>query len=632
MRAEDFGAPLTLVEGEDGLGSPPMAAPACEPRDWRSLYEQAYARAEKGRARADTAQARAVQLRRAEVDSRSLAGSLKWQLDTCRNKLKAGAEQTKEVRRASKDALFFQAEVARLETLLSQAGVESSKRTTIVSLRMEVARLRTALQASQARTERLEGQLAKRRATGTVLSKALYGRKSEQQEKPRSGRKRGQQPGAVGHGRTRRPGLEERTEEHNPPADARLCSCCAKPYVANGERSSTVIEIEVKPHTRRIVRPRWRRSCECASSPVEVSAPPVARLFPNTPYGVSSWARFVFEHCACLRPLHRVGAWLCAQGLSVSPGTLANTLKRFVTLFEPVAEATLAHQNEAALRHADETTWRVQALREEGRSSRAWLWTSVSNDAVYFHIDPSRSAEAAHKLFAEAMLDTVIVCDRYSAYKRLARLLGGLVTLAWCWSHQRRDFIECAAGQVGLTQWCRGWIERIASIYRLNDARLEHYDPGLKRQTPAFDAAQGALNEALDALFAQGERELAALPDQAREGKALRSLLNHRDGLSVFVDRAQVPMDNNLAERVLRGPLIGRRLSFGSDSENGARFTAVMYSVIATLSLNGIDVLRWLQAWLAACTDNGGRPPHDLSPWLPWSMSEDRKRTFMTPR
>ena len=137
----------------------------------------------------------------------------------------------------------------------------------------------------------------------------------------------------------------------------------------------------------------------------------------------------------CLRPLHRVAAWLCAQGLSVSPGTLANTLKRFVALFEPVAEAILAHQNEAALRHADETTWRVQALREEGRSSRAWLWTSVSNDAVYFHIDPSRSAEAAHKLFAEAMLDTVIVCDRYSAYKRLARLLGGLVTLAWCWRY-----------------------------------------------------------------------------------------------------------------------------------------------------------------------------------------------------
>ena len=90
--------------------------------------------------------------------------------------------------------------------------------------------------------------------------------------------------------------------------------------------------------------------------------------------------------------------------------------------------------------------------------------------------------------------------------------------------------------------------------------------------------------------------------------KALRSLVNHREGLCVFVDRPQVPLDNNLAERVLRGPAIGRRLSFGSDSENGARFTAVMYSVVGTLALNGMDVLRWLEAWLEACAKNAGRP------------------------
>ena len=96
-----------------------------------------------------------------------------------------------------------------------------------------------------------------------------------------------------------------------------------------------------------------------------------------------------------------------------------------MALFEPLADTILTHQNETALRHADETSWRVQELRGEDRSSRAWLWTSLSNDAVYFHIDPSRSAEAAHKLFAGALLCTVIVCDRYSAYKKLARLLGG---------------------------------------------------------------------------------------------------------------------------------------------------------------------------------------------------------------
>ena len=118
------------------------------------------------------------------------------------------------------------------------------------------------------------------------------------------------------------------------------------------------------------------------------------------------------------------------KGPPVAPGTLADSLKRFVPLFEPLAEAILAHQNKAALRHADETSWRVQELRGEDRSSRAWLWVSVSNDAVSFHIDPSRSAEAAQKLFGDALLDTVIVCDRYSAYKRLARLREGKVMRA----------------------------------------------------------------------------------------------------------------------------------------------------------------------------------------------------------
>ena len=203
------------------------------------------------------------------------------------------------------------------------------------------------------------------------------------------------------------------------------------------------------------------------------------------------------------------------------------------------------------------------------------------------------------------------------------------MTLQWCWAHQRRSFIDCAAGHVRLTRWCQGWIERIAEIYRLNGARLEHYDPGLEHQTPAFDAAQGALKQAVDRLFADAEAELAGLSAKALRAKPLRSLVNHRAGLSVFVDRPHVPPDNNRAELALRSAVIGRRLSFGSDSEKGAEFTAMMYSVAGTLAMNGIDVRRWLEAWLTECAKNGGKPPDDLSPWLPWSMSEGRKRKFI---
>ena len=568
------------------------------------------------------------------------------QKTTINRQRKENARLHKTVRAARTGRQASQARLAKLRTVrktlsASLTGMDTELRrvlrrsrrqkATIKSLSRQNARLRKAGKRSRRRIEMLKAQLDKLRATGAVLSKRLYGRKSEQQDKPRSERKRGQQRGAPGHSRTRRPGLEERPEEHPPPPDACACAQCGQPYAPNGVEESTLIEIEVKAHKRVIHRPRLRRSCECASSPMEVSAPPVPRLFRNTVYGISVWACFLFERYACLRPHNAVAAWLRDRGLPIAPGTLADSVPRFVPLFEPVAGAILAHQNKAAVRHADETSWRVQELRGEDRSGRAWLWTSVSGDAVCFHIDPSRSAEAAMKLFAGALPYTVIVCDRYSAYKKLARMLGGLVTLAWCWSHVRRDFIDGAAGQVSLTQWCQRWIERIASIYRLNEARLEHYDPGLKRQTPAFDAAQGVLKEALDGLFEEAERELDGLPGKAREGKALRSLVNHRGGLCVFLDRPQVPMDNNKAELAIRGPAIGRQLSFGSDSEDGAKFTATMYSVVGTLSMNGIDVLRWLEAWLTACAENGRKPPRDLSPWLPWSMSEERRREFMAP-
>ena len=183
-------------------------------------------------------------------------------------------------------------------------------------------------------------------------------------------------------------------------------------------------------------------------------------------------------------------------------------------------------------------------------------------------------------------------------------------------------------GHVRLWRWCQRWIERIAEIYRLNEARLKHYDRAhlLERQTPAFDAAQAELKKTVDELFADAEAERAGLTDRARRAKPLRSPLNRREGLCVFVDRPFVPMDNNRGDLSLRGPVIGRRLSFGSDCETGAGFTATMYSVAGTLAINCIDVWRWLKEWLTACAENTGKPPNDLTPWLPWSMSEERQR------
>ena len=103
-----------------------------------------------------------------------------------------------------------------------------------------------------------------------------------------------------------------------------------------------------------------------------------------------------------------------------------------------------------------------------------------------------------------------------------------------------------------------------------------------------------------------------------------RAPLKHREGPCVFVDKPAVPMDNNRAKLALRSAVIGRALSFGFDGEKGADFTAMMYSVAGTLAIAGIDVRRWLKEWLSASGENGGKPPEDLSPRLPWSTGEAR--------
>ncbi len=155
---------------------------------------------------------------------------------------------------------------------------------------------------------------------------------------------------------------------------------------------------------------------------------------------------------------------------------------------------------------------------------------------------------------------------------------------------------------------------------------------GMAQQSRRFGVVHRQLKRARGKLFATAERELAGRAGSDRRGKPLRSLLRHRDGLCVFVDRPDVPMDNNLMERILRDPVIERKLSFGSDSLEGARYSAMMYGIIETLRMNGIDVRKWLDDWLSACAGNGGQPPEDLSPWLPWLMDEDRRRHLKATR
>jgi len=287
------------------------------------------------------------------------------------------------------------------------------------------------------------------------LKNRLFGKKSEKtsplkSEKGSQGdtpskRKRGQQPGSPGHGRTKRPDLRVIHEHSDLAEDEKRCPSRGLAHLPTPalDEHSDVIEVEVKAHRRRIRRLAYTRNpgCTCAGTPAILTAAPPARLIPRSDYGVSFWVEVILSKYRYGQPSHRHLQDLADQGLPVSPGTLAGGLQAIAPLFEPVLEALYCKQMSEQLFHNDETRWEVFVDLPGKVGTRWYLWVTRSPSVIFYCIDPSRSAAVPGAHFAGLQAHKVIlVCDRYSAYKKLARLAPHILRCA-PWRAKRRRVV-----------------------------------------------------------------------------------------------------------------------------------------------------------------------------------------------
>lgn len=170
----------------------------------------------------------------------------------------------------------------------------------------------------------LKAEVEALQATIRDLHQRLYGAKSEQsaasdgpgESKPASARKRGQQPGSQGHGRSDRCALPVGTEVHDLSEAAKHCPVCGEAFLPfPGTEESSIIEVPVQPHIRRIQRKRYHKVCQCPQSAGIITAPPAPRLIPKSPLGVSVWTRVLLDKYLYGRPTRR----LRSCGITASP-------------------------------------------------------------------------------------------------------------------------------------------------------------------------------------------------------------------------------------------------------------------------------------------------------------------------
>jgi transposase len=484
--------------------------------------------------------------------------------------------------------------------IAGQAALTPFAREMVLIPKQELIELRCQAaywEAQHARAkEKLDAQAAElllKDAEIKDLKNRLFGKKSEkntssgsESSQDSSSRKaRGQQQGTPGHPRTPRPNLPVVNEILDLSDGDKQCPTCGLPHSRRDalDETSDVIEVPVAAHIRRYHRLAYIPSecCCCPDRPAIITAPPPPRLLPRSPFGVSFWVEIMLGKFHYAQPIHRLLQDLRDQGLPVSPGTVVGGLKAIAPIFEPIMEALYCRQMNEEVFHNDETRWHVFVLMDGKKGTRWVLWVSRSQSVVYYNVDPSRGSAVPGAHFAGIRHEMVIiVCDRYSAYKKLARL-SGRILLAFCWAHVRRDFLDAGRSMPALQAWALEWKERIATLYHLNALRLEHWQPDLPldQQSAEFQSKQHDLQTSLQSVHDEAVRLVQPEDDKkedkrpaknarvsldqrvAREQqrKIAQSLLEHWPGLSLFLTHPEVPMDNNLGENSLRGPAVGRK-------------------------------------------------------------------------
>lgn len=480
--------------------------------------------------------------------------------------------------------------------------------------------------ALRERIRQLEEEKRELEAKVAGLNQLHFGQKTEKKPPPAAPgpspgdgqkRRRGHQPGAKGHGRRSHDHLPREVEDVDLPEDAKVCSCCGKPFVPLPETDDAeILEVEVKAHRRMIRRKRYVRSCSCPDVPAVVTPPAAPALIPRNGIGVSIWVTVLLDKFLFLRPTHRLLKDLASHGLFLAQGTVTDGLARLLPLFEPIYEALHVRCLETDHWHADETRWPV-FVKVEGKEGHRWyLWVFRSREAVCFVLDPSRAARVVKEFFG-AVAAGIISADRYSAYKSMIEL--GRFLVAFCWAHVRRDVLRLGERFREHAKWSEDWIARIRQLYELNEKWLE-----ARGNRDAFRTVDEELRLFLLELETAIEVELAAHPKKEK-AKVLESMVRHWEGLTLFYAFPEIPLDNSAAERAIRGPAVARKNYYGSGSVWSGRLAAVMFSLFQTLELWGICPRKWLTRYLAACAAQRGKVPEDSARFLPWNLSEEAR-------
>lgn len=459
--------------------------------------------------------------------------------------------------------------VERLEREIAELRDESAK------LREENAKLREEIAKLQKENANLRGRTRKNSQNSSLPpSSDSSSPPREEKERKRSARKPGGQPGHPGKTRELAPTEKAQKVDKFFPES---CAGCGKKLAEREKLEDPDLAPEHRHQQWDIppIEPTFTEfqchlaECNSCGTVTRASLPEsVAR---------SSFGPNLMALVVLLTGVYRMSKRSVANLLSgafgtvVSLGSISNIERRVSRALAAPVEILRAMVQLAQVVYADETTWKE-------RAKRIYIWTAVTCFGAIYLLRPSRASSIAKELLGNQ--EKYVITDRYSGYSWIP-----LARRQICWAHLIRDFkwimgFEGEAGRIG-----SDLLDSARKLFRL---WYRVRDGTLKRSS--FRTLVSPIRERIKALLEEG----VALHLTGVSGMC-RHMLKVYQAFYTFVRVEDLSPTNNAAERQQRHPAMWRRVSFGTWSRQGSEYVERILSTVATLRIQGRDILPYLR-------------------------------------
>lgn len=489
----------------------------------------------------------------------------------------------------------------------------------IAALEASLARANAALAARDLLIDTLRGQIARLRRMQFGASSEKLGREIEQLElalEELEAERDAPVPEVADGGVAVRPApvrslpghLPREDVVHEPASGTCTCPDCGGAMRPLGIDAHEMLDIvPVRWRVVRNVRPKY--SCRVCEKIVQAPAPVSAVARGKATF--ATLAHIVVSKFDHHLPLYRQAEMMAAQGLDIDRSTLAGWSGQAAALLDPIVSRIRDEVLKADKIHADDTP--VPVLDPgRGKTATGRLWVYAADDqasgstaprATWYRFTPDRTA--AHPMSHLAGFRSFLQADAYAGYDGFYR--NGVTEVA-CWAHFRRKVFDLH--ERSPTPLTTDILERIGALYAV-EAAVRGQPPDARCRTRQEKSRRlvDDLRDVLDAAL----RRLSPRADMAR---AIAYGTKRWPALSRFLDDGRLEIDNNIAERALRGVAVGRRNWLFAGSRAGGERAAALYTVIQTCKANGVDPQTYIADVIAkVAADWPASRWDELMPW-----------------